>query len=83
MAYAADLGLIFAQLSAGSGASKVVVGLKVHPELRGYAKILAQAQGHIGAYGSLFANDLIDSREVQGLRQLVCGNVHRLKELGP
>jgi hypothetical protein len=58
-------------------------GLKIHPELRRHTKIFTEAERDVCADGPLFAHDLVDSREVQGLRQLVRRNPHRLHEFRP
>lgn len=61
-------------------AAQVVVGLQIHPELRRHPKVFAQAESDVGADGPLFPHDLVDSREMQGLRQLIRGNPHGLHE---
>jgi hypothetical protein len=47
--YAAEPGLIFLQRRASGCAAQVVVGLKIHPELRYHPKILAEAESDVGA----------------------------------
>ena len=84
--------LDLSQGRAGRCQPQVVVGLQVHPELRRHPEVFAEAEGDcrrrstptsakaalVGGPGDrpLFAHGLIDSREVQGLRQLIRRNPH-------
>src|SRR5262249_6836954 len=49
------------------GNSQVVVVLQVEPELCWQAKILSQADGSLGADGTISAHDFVDSWKVQCL----------------
>ena len=52
--------LDLAQLGAGGCAPQVVVGFKIHPELRRHAKVFAEAESDVCADRPLFAHDLVD-----------------------
>lgn len=54
--------------------------MQIHPKVPCYPRLFAEALGHVGAGCPRFADDIIDSREVQGRSQLIGGNAHRLHE---